>query len=202
MRRAAALASLVVVVLLAGATARQFAIGREEMQAADRAAAASDWMDAIVHARAAAEALAPGSPWPERALVRLDVIGHDAEARGDETTALLAYGALRSAAIATRFPGSASARWRGRADEGLVRVAEASRDPSTPHASADAMREALGSGNAPPPLGLVALLSAGAAGMIAGLAAALFRPGRSPGRVARAVAVAGFAAYVAALLLR
>jgi hypothetical protein len=202
MRGAAALAGLVVAVLLAGATAREFALGRDEMEAADRAAAASDWTEAISHARAAAGAVAPGSPWPERALVRLDAMGHDAEARGDETTALLAYGALRSAAIATRFPGSTSALWRGKADEGLARVADASRDRSTPHVTADAMREAL-RGNEPPPLGLVALLSAGAAAMVAGLAtlgAARHRPNRS--RIAQAVALAGFAATVAALLLR
>jgi hypothetical protein len=174
MRRAAAVASLAIVVLLAAATAREFAVGREEVEAADAAAAVSDWLGAVVHACAAAEAVAPGSPWPERGLIRLDTVGHDAEARGDETTALLAYGALRSAAIATRFPGSSSALWLEKADEGLARVAAANRDPSIPTTSGDAMRAALAA-NGPPSLGLIALLSAGAAAIVIGLAALLLR---------------------------
>jgi hypothetical protein len=57
--------------------------------------------------------------------------------------------------------------------------------------------------NAPPPLGLVALLGVGAAGMIAGLAFAM-RLDRASNRFrfAQAVVAAGFAAYVLAMLLR
>jgi hypothetical protein len=145
-RRAAlavALAAAVLLALLAVATARETALGRSELEAADRAAGAADWLEAISHARAAAEAVAPGSPWPERACVRLESIGHDAETRGDQTTALLAYGALRSAAIATRVPPFGSGPWRDRADEDLARVAASSRDPSVPHVTAAEMRDAL-----------------------------------------------------------
>jgi hypothetical protein len=147
MRRVAAstlaLASAVVLAILAVATGRETALGRAELEAADRATAAADWLEAISHARAAAQAVAPGSPWPERACVRLEAIGRDAETRGDQTTALLAYGALRSAAIATRVPPFGSGPWRDRADEGLARVAASNRDPSVPHVTAAEMRDAL-----------------------------------------------------------
>jgi hypothetical protein len=171
MRRAAALTLAVVVAVAVVGMAREAAIGRAEMEAADRAAASADWIDAIAHARAAAEAVAPGSPWPDRARARLDGIGHDAEARGDETTALLAYGALRAAAVATRGPGSASALWRAQADDGLARVAAASRDPFGPHTTAEAMRDAL-HGQEPPSAQLV-LLGAGFLCILIGLASVL-----------------------------
>ena len=106
--RLAALAALVVVAAVAVLTAREIATGQSEVAAADAAAARSDWGEAIVHARAAAEALVPGSPWPERGWERLEAVGHDAEARGDDATALLAYGAMRAAALTTRAPGSRS----------------------------------------------------------------------------------------------
>ena len=133
-------------------TAREFAVGRDAVAAADAAAAAkSDWREAIAQARIAAEALAPASPWPERGLRRLEAIGHDAEARGDDPTALLAYGAMRTAALETRAPGGRvrSDRWRHAAEEGLGRVAASSKDtprsralrpssPSGPTAAVDA----------------------------------------------------------------
>lgn len=172
MKRLAALPLLVVIALLVVATARENATGRSEMEQAGRAAAAADWMLAITNARAAAEAVAPGSPWPERARILLDTMGREAEARGDESTALLAYGALRAAALATRVTGWTSALWRDKAEEGLARVAAASRDPSAPHVTAEAMRQALRE-NDPPPARHVALLSAGVLFLVAGFAFAL-----------------------------
>ena len=79
-------------------------------------------VEAIAHARDAAEAVVPGSPWPARGVARLEAIGHDAEARGDERTAVLAYGAMRAAAMATRAPLLGTDPWRALADEGLARV--------------------------------------------------------------------------------
>ncbi len=172
MKQRAALAFFVVLALLVVATAREFSIGGSEMEMAERAAAGSDWMEAIAHARAAAEAVAPGSPWPERARIHLETMGHDAEARGDETTALLAYGALRAAALATRMPGWTSTLWRNKAEEGLSRVAAARRDPSASLATAEEMRLALRE-NALPPAKNVALLSATVVRALAGLAFAL-----------------------------
>ena len=103
-RSAGALAVRVVVSVLAITALRESATSRAEALAADAAAATSDWPEAIAHARAAAEAYVPGSPWSEHALRKLAALGHDAEARGDDADALLAYGAMRTAALGTRGP--------------------------------------------------------------------------------------------------
>jgi hypothetical protein len=119
--RSAALGGAVVVAMLAVATAREAAIGRTEADAADAAAARADWPDAIDHARAAAEAFVPAASWPVQGLRRLQAIGEDAEARGDHDTALLAYGAMKTATGAVSpWPGRAD--WGARADEGLARA--------------------------------------------------------------------------------
>jgi hypothetical protein len=169
MRARLAVAALAVLAVAIVATARETSMGRSEMEAADGAAAASDWVDAIAHARAAAEAVAPGSPWPERGRTRLDAIGREAEGRGDETTALLAYGALRAAALATRLPGWSSSAWRQKADEGIARVAAAHADRSNAAPTIEATRDAL-RGNEPPSPMHLALLGAGALCALIGLA--------------------------------
>src|SRR4029077_2328210 len=101
-REWALLALLVTTSVLAVAAARERSIAEREAAAADAAAARSDWLEAVGHARAAAEAMLPGSPWPDQGFRRLEATGHDAEARGDLETALLAYGAMRTASLATR----------------------------------------------------------------------------------------------------
>jgi hypothetical protein len=125
----AALAALVIAAVLVTAAAHECSVGARESALADAAAAKGDWLEAIAHARAAAEAMAPGSASPAQGFRRLDAIGRAAEERGDANTALLAYGAMRTAAIATATPSGLLAwranggEWRVRADEGLVRVA-------------------------------------------------------------------------------
>jgi hypothetical protein len=117
--QATLLAAIVFAGVLGVSMARESSTGASDLAAADRDAARGDWPDAISHARAAAEAATPGSPWPERGLRRLESIGRDATARGDESTARLAYAAMRTAALATRSPGSDRAEWVARADEAL-----------------------------------------------------------------------------------
>ena len=131
--------------VVAVAAAREASIGRTEDAAAAIAADKADWPAAIAHARAAAEAAAPASPWPEAGLRRLDTIGHDAAARGDEQTALLAYGAMRTAVLATSSPWSDREPWRTRAEDGLARVAAAltGADPTGPRVTAESMKGAL-----------------------------------------------------------
>jgi hypothetical protein len=161
-RRSAALAGLVVVGVVAVVALRQVSIGQREVAAADEAAARSDWPEAIAHARAAAEALVPGSPWPERGKLRLEAIGRDAEARGDDETSLLAYGALRTAALATSAPPglwSSSRSWRPIAEEGLARVAASRPAIGTPGISTQAMLEDLRE-TQPPDTATRALLAA------------------------------------------
>jgi hypothetical protein len=198
-RRVAVIAALAVVAVIAVVTARQVAVGAAEIAAADGAAAKSDWPEAIAHARAAAEALAPASPWPERGYRRLEAVGHDAETRGDDTTAMLAYGAMRTAALATRGPGSRSDAWRTTAEEGLARVAGARRDVDAPHVPAESMLEALRASEAPATWTLAALAVAVMA-MVGGLAFVAWRGARA--RAAELVAAAGFVGYAVLLLLR
>ncbi len=198
--RAVAAVLLVVVTIVVVATAREASISHEEAVAADAASARSDWPGAIAHARASAEAIVPGSSWPERSLRRLASIGHDAEARGDDSTALLAYGAIRTAEIATRIPGARSARWRRDADEGLARVAAAHTDAVQARQVADSMRDALHHDDVPTDFSLAVLAVSTLAMLVAlGRLAWLGSEG-SGGRVARAVAAAGFVAYAAVLL--
>jgi hypothetical protein len=189
--------SLVATTALAVLTFREGAIGRDAVAAADAAAARSDWRESIAQARTAAEALAPASPWPERGLRRLEAIGHDAEARGDDPVALLAYGAMRTAALETRAPGTWSDRWRLTAEEGLVRVATASKEVPRPRPSL--IREALLADPTPSAWRLAAMSLAGLATLGALAALALIDgPGRAV-RAAQSVAAVGFLVYAAAV---
>lgn len=200
--RTAALAGGVVVVVAGILTTREVSTGRDEVGAADVAAQRADWAEAIVHARAAAEAVAPGNPWPERGRLRLEAVGRDAEARGDDTTALLAYGAMRAAALATRAPGTGSDRWRRKAEEGLARVAAASRDVAAPQAAASTMLDALRD-DEPPTTWRLAALAAAALAMLGGLGRlAWLGDTARTARVAQAFAAAGLVAYVVVTLMQ
>jgi hypothetical protein len=197
---AAARVALVVVSLVAVLTAREMSVGQRRVRAADEAAERSDWWEAVANARAAAEALVPGSPWPERGRLRLEAIGHDAEARGDDAIAMLAYSALRSAALATRAPGTHSDRWRAKAEEGLVRVASSQRSVGTPRTDAESMLQALRS-TEPPATFRMALLAAAAAALLGGLARLSLVPRPRQARVAQAIAAVGGALYAIVLLV-
>jgi hypothetical protein len=196
------MAALALAVTLGVLTAREFPIGREALGAAEVAAARSDWPEAVAQARTAAEALAPGSPWPDRGLRRLEAIGHDAEARGDDPTALLAYGAMRTAVLETRAAvgsmGAASRteRWRRTAEDGLGRVAASSKD--APRARAASVVASLHDERAPAAWKLTAL-AASALATLGGLTAlALLAFGGASWRAeraARAVALVGFVVY-------
>jgi hypothetical protein len=189
--------ALAAVAALSVLSVREEAVGRAAVAAADTAAARADWREAVAQARSAAEALAPGSPWPERGLRRLEAIGHDAEARGDDPIALLAYGAMRTAALETKAPGGWSDRWRLAAEEGLTRVAQASKD--TPRPRAQAMAEALRS-DASPSAWRLAALSLSACVTLGALVALALSDGRSRlERAAQGIATAGFLVYAMAL---
>ena len=173
-RAAPLLALLVTGLVVAVAAVREGSLAQREATAADAASAKSDWFDAIGHARAAAEALVPGSPWPERGFRRLEAIGHDAEARGDLETALLAYGAMRTASLATRSLVSLNEGWRTRAESGLARVAAVHPEVTGPRVSAQSMFDALERGESPGQASFAAW-SASALAAFAGLAWLLAR---------------------------
>jgi hypothetical protein len=126
------LAATVLVAVLGIAAVHESSTGARELAAADANAAKGHWPEAIAHARAAAEAVAPASPWSERGFRKLESIGLDATARGDEGTARCAYGAMRTAALQARSPWSDHSDWEGRAEEGLSRLVTAAPDPASP----------------------------------------------------------------------
>jgi hypothetical protein len=197
--RAVALVLLVLSTVILVAVLREGSISEEEAAAADVAATKGDWPGTIAHARASAEAYVPGSPWPERSLRRLAAVGHDAEARGDEGTALLAYGAMRTAVVATRSPGGRGrAHWRAEAEEGLARVAaahqEVMRPRDAPPAAIDFHGEDVPTDTSLAILAVAALTTLGGLGRLV-----LGAPGRGA-RIAQVVALAGFVAFAAVLL--
>jgi hypothetical protein len=201
-RAALLTAALAIVLVLGVAAGREASIGMSAVEAADAAASKSDWPEAIAHAREAAEALVPGAPWRERGFRRLEAIGRDALARGDDRMALLAYGAMRTAAIETIAPGSGSEQWKASGEDGLARVAAAQRDPTIPLVSADTMIEALRRTERPT-VSVLAVLSVSALALLGGIAGLLvgFANDRAR-RTCQAAAVAGFVAYAIALLTR
>jgi hypothetical protein len=199
-RRAAALAALLLVTVVTVVTVRQLRAGHAAVDLADAAAQKSDWPMAIAHARAAAEALVPGSPWPERGWLRLEAIGHDAEARGDDETALLAYGAMRGAALATRGPLSGSSGRRSQAEAGLARVATSERSATGQRVAGESMLDALREGE-PPVSWLLYALATAALAMVGGLAQLAWRgPDATGGRAAQVIAALGLLAYAAVTL--
>ncbi len=207
---AVALAALTVTSVLVVATVHQMAVGRREVAAANDAASRKDWPEAIRHARAAAEAFVPASPWPERGEQCLEAIGHDAETRGDAATALLSYGAARTAALATQAPGASGARWRSEAEAGLARVAgwdaAATNDgrpaAARPREAAQAMLEALAHEPIPSPWSFAAL-SASVVAVLGGLGWLALAVGADErrARLAQGVVAVGLITYAAVLLL-
>jgi hypothetical protein len=204
-RRSIPLALSVVVLVVVVVAAREVSMGRREVAAAQAAVVRSDWPEAIARARAAAEAFVPGSPWPEQGKQRLDAIGRDAEARGDDETALLAYGALRTAALATRSPFgllSPGDRWRTTAERGVARVAASRAGVSAVRGAPaepllDDPRDAQ-----PPGIWRFVMLAAASVAVLGALAR-LAQPGQSARdvRSAQAVALLGFVAYAIILLV-
>jgi hypothetical protein len=173
--------SVVLAVLIAVVTVasfREVALGKEEFAAADEAATRAAWPEAIWHARSAAESYVPGSPWPELALRKLDAIGREAAVRGDRSTALLAFGAVRTAALTTRFPGHSNALWCSLADDALVRLAASAPDVAHSDTWALAMRADLQESSLPS-LGALTTISVSALAIVLGIVAFSRRGGFS-----------------------
>jgi hypothetical protein len=192
-------AVVAVLAVCACAFAHELSVGRSEMSAAEAALARSAYRDAVWHARAAAEAYVPGSPWPDRAMHRLDEIARAAATRGDRDLALLAYGAMRTAALATRTL-SSGGPWRSTAEDGLVRLAAPFPGSTTPPVDSSALRADLADdGLAPLWARLLLAASVVAVGSgLAGLAGASSVRGRA---VAQAALVGGIVGYATVALL-
>jgi hypothetical protein len=200
--RAALLGFFVVTASCGVLAAREVSVGRDEVARSDDAAMAADWPGAIEHAFGAAEAWVPGSPWPSRGRQRLAAIGHDAEGRRDDETALLAYGALRRAVLATRTVGWNNSPWRTAAEEGLSRIAAGAPDVPARREARAIMLAAL-EGEETRPTGTLALLMASALAITTGLGRLAWTdgPGDAGVRLGRALVACGFVAFAVALLM-
>ncbi|HXX69973.1 MAG TPA: hypothetical protein VEK07_22525 [Polyangiaceae bacterium] len=207
--RAVALGFAMTLASVAVLASREATLGHEQLAAADRDAARGDWPDAIAHARAAARAQLPGSPWPARAARRLGELAHQAELRGDDDTALMAYGALRAAALSARAIGSNEASWRGAAEEGVARIAArrggsgSATVPGVPEPEdhAASVRAALGTEDSPPTRTLAGL-NAAAIAMVGALSYLALGGPNPPWRAAaRALFAGGLLIHAVVLLM-
>ncbi len=195
------LLGLLFVAITTTLTLRELAIGKAEIAATDEAVTRSAWPDAIGHARAAAEAFVPGGPWVDRGLQRLDAMGKDAATRGDRSTALLAYGAMRTAVLATHTPTTPNADWRATAEDGLARLAASDPELQRSDAWASALRSDLG-GPLLPSKWVLGSLSCSLLAVLFGLASLASSAWRSSETsVARILIGLGVATYTISLLL-
>jgi hypothetical protein len=207
--RAPLVAAVAVVAGVLGvATVREIAIGARAVADADAALEQGDAAGAVAAARAAAEAVAPGSPYPSRGYARLEGIAKDAEARGDAATATSAWAAMRAAASATRGPLVRTAPWQEEAEEGLLRVgAHPAPAPGRPNGdvapSEETLLASLRRNDTPPTLSYAAL-AAGAIAFFGGLARLAWLAGEPltlrRARLPGIVAACGLVVYALACL--
>jgi hypothetical protein len=145
--RAFAAAALALAVIVTAWIARA-SEGRRALAECDGALFRKDVVEAIVLARAAAEARCPFCSAPDLGYARLYSIAKDAETRGDDVTAIAAWRAVRAAALGTTVFDTASAR-RERADVEIARLghridaaAAAAGNMASPAASEERLRAA------------------------------------------------------------
>lgn len=103
MKRRALIALVIVLAVIGALATRVFVDGRAALAEGDAAVTASDLPTAIARWRRAARWYAPLAPHVEGAYQRLGALATEAEARGDEVTALEAWRAIRSSILATRW---------------------------------------------------------------------------------------------------
>jgi hypothetical protein len=214
MKRAALVTALAVVAgVLTVATVREIGIGARAVAQADAALEAGNARDAVAPARAAAEAVVPGSPYPSRGYERLEGIAKDAEAHGDTATASAAWAAMRAAASATRGFGVWTGGWQAEADEGLLRVGarpepapdgtEPTRPKAEPAPTEQTLLASLRRNETAPTLSFL-LLGLGAVAFFGGLARLAWLAGEALTmrrvRVPGVVAACGLALYALACL--
>jgi hypothetical protein len=169
---AAAVVALAALVFVAAWIAR-VSEGRRAIQGSDAAFARGDRVEAIVLARAAAEARCPSCSAPQTGCLRLERIAKDAEARGDDANAVAAWRAIRSATLASVVLDTSAAQ-RERADAEIARLehridaaAAALGGAPSPAASEERLRASL-TASTIPSAAVFALLSIGGAAFLLG----------------------------------
>ncbi|MCC6662298.1 MAG: hypothetical protein IT375_01080 [Polyangiaceae bacterium] len=123
--RSSAVGLLLVVLGIAGLTARAVREGERQMRESDLAFNRNDLPGALVHARAAAVMYAPGAPHVGRGYERMVAIAVGAEAAGQKRVAEAAWRSVRGAALETRHAWVPHRAELARADENLARLAQA-----------------------------------------------------------------------------
>jgi hypothetical protein len=148
-----ALALAAVVLVVAWMVRR--AEGNRALEGATAAFGRGDRVEAIVLARAAADARCPWCAAPELGYARLEAIAKDAEAKADDATAVAAWRAVRAATLATVVVGTTSAR-RERAEAEIARfehridaTAAALGGTASPAATEERLRGALATSAVP-----------------------------------------------------
>ncbi len=191
---------VLVVVVLITAWASRVIEGRRSLEASDSATRRGDHVEAIVQARAAAEARCPGCGSTELGYAKLYAIAKDAEGRGDDAIAVASWRAVRAASLATAVFDVAPAT-RARADAEIARLehridakASAAGAPPSPAASEDRLRATL-AGSFVPSGALFLLLAVG--GLV--FARSAVQLVRAPALRAREIAVALAGAAAAAV---
>jgi hypothetical protein len=191
----AALGLLLAVMALAVLTARAVIEGRDQLRESDRAFNAGDLRAATVHARRAAVLYAPGAPHVAEAYARLGAIAIGSEAANNPEMAILAYSAMRGAALETRhlwIPYEAELQ---RANLGLARLEARGQTPLVPVGTPEQIQEralrALERDDAPRAPWVIGLL-VGFALSVCGLAVTVLRGVGLDGRLVPARARLGF----------
>ncbi|HTQ02395.1 MAG TPA: hypothetical protein VMI54_01010 [Polyangiaceae bacterium] len=190
------LALTLVVLALAAMTFRVVRDGEAALAESDRAFNRGDLATAVLYARRAAIAYAPGAPHTRAALARLRAVAVGSEGTGDVLTARLAWGAIRAAAVETRFVVEPYASERDEADRALARLLT---EPQASDANARTeelakARELLARTPGPTP-GASALLLAGLALAGFGLGVVALRGVTREGRVLARPLVLGLALF-------
>ena len=116
MKRGALFVALLSFVVLVVAWVGRIGEGNRAIADCDSARARSDWAEAVMFGRAAAEARCPAFCVSDLGFARLYAIAKDAENRADDATAFAAWRAVRAASLATAVLDVHAAK-RERADQ-------------------------------------------------------------------------------------
>ena len=135
--RRASFVLLVIVVILGVMTYRAVRDGRAALEHSEKAFDRGDLPNAVLHARKAVLAYAPGVPHVRAGVERLRAVAVGAEAGGDLASARLAWGALRGALLEVRHLRQPLAADLSEADRNLARLS-ARRTGADPQAGAEA----------------------------------------------------------------
>jgi hypothetical protein len=194
--RRASFVLLAIVVILGVMTYRALRDGRAALENSERAFDRGDLPNAVLHARKAVLAYAPGVPHVRAGVERLRAVAVGAEAAGDLASARLAWGALRGALLEVRHLRQPLAADLSEADRNLARLAVRRSVGGTNQAAAVAIRREL---SRVPGIAAwaSALLSAGFLLAVAGLGVVALVGVTREGRILRAPFSMGLALFVA-----